>query len=108
MQVKKSTLNSLITIGILILISILGLMFVLGAKGAGDNIVADNSTISFEGDSQIIEITAKGGYSPKVVEAKANTATTLRMITKNTFDCSTALVIPKLGINKNLPINGKT
>lgn len=52
---------------------------------------------------QIIDIAAKGGYSPRVSEAKAGVPSILRVSTKGTFDCSSALVIPSLGYRKNLP-----
>jgi Cu+-exporting ATPase len=51
---------------------------------------------------QIIDITAKGGYSPRVVTAKAGVPTVLRVNTKGTFDCSASLVIPKLSYQKFL------
>ncbi len=57
---------------------------------------------------QIIEITARGGYSPNRIEAKADIDTILRVETRNTFDCSSAFTIPELKINKNLPITGTT
>ena len=45
---------------------------------------------------QIIDISAKGGYSPRIVEAKAGVPTVLRVRTNGTFDCSASLVIPAL------------
>lgn len=55
---------------------------------------------------QIIDITAKGGYSPRVVVAKAGIPTTLRVSTNGTFDCSASLVIPKLSYQKFLQPSG--
>lgn len=51
---------------------------------------------------QVIDIRAKGGYSPRVVEAKAGVPTVLRVNTQSTFDCSASLVIPKLSYQKFL------
>ena len=51
---------------------------------------------------QIIDISAKGGYSPRVVEAKSRVPTVLRVNTQGTFDCSASLVIPKLSYQKFL------
>lgn len=51
---------------------------------------------------QIIDISAKGGYSPRVVEAKAGVPTVLRVNTNGTFDCSASLVIPRLSYQKFL------
>jgi len=57
---------------------------------------------------QIIEIRAKGGYTPRMTTAKANVPTILRVETSATFDCSSALRIPTLGYSKNLPPTGTT
>ena len=55
---------------------------------------------------QFIDISARGGYFPRVVIAKAGVPTTLRVTTKGTFDCSASLVIPKLSYEKFLPASG--
>jgi Cu+-exporting ATPase len=57
---------------------------------------------------QIVEIGVKGGYSPKVTSAKADMPTTLRMKTNGTFDCSSGVTIPSLGIRQTLPSSGST
>lgn len=69
-----------------------------------DPAVAPTATI-VDG-KQIIDITAKGGYSPRVVNAKAGIPTVLRVNTSGTFDCSSSLVIPKLSYQKFLPPSG--
>ena len=58
--------------------------------------------------SQIIEITAKGGYTPRKSIAKAGIPTILRLNTNGTFDCSSSVRIPSLDIFKNLPQSGTT
>jgi Cu+-exporting ATPase len=55
---------------------------------------------------QIIDITARGGYSPRLISAKAGIATTIRVTTKETYDCSASLVIPKLKYEKFLSSSG--
>lgn len=57
---------------------------------------------------QIITVTAKGGYKPRKVAAKADMPTLLRMKTQSTFDCSASFIIPDLGIEKMLPATGTT
>ncbi len=57
---------------------------------------------------QIIEITAKGGYAPRMTTAKANVPTILRIKTNSTFDCSSALRIPTLAYSNTLPATGVT
>ncbi len=66
-----------------------------------------NEQTDVEG-KQIIEITARGGYTPNIIQAKADIDTILRVETRNTFDCSSAFTIPELKISKNLPVTGTT
>jgi hypothetical protein len=69
--------------------------------------VAANNVFQ-EGTTQVIEITAKGGYFPEVSEAKAGVPTILRLKTSNTFDCSVTLNIPAMRYQARLPFNGTT
>lgn len=64
------------------------------------------NNVSIADGKQIIEITAKGGYSPRVTTAKAEMPTTLKVNTNGTFDCSGALAIPSIGYRKNLQPSG--
>jgi plastocyanin domain-containing protein len=57
---------------------------------------------------QIVEITARGGYQPRVSIAKAGISTILRFNTNGTFDCSASVRIPSLDISKLLPQSGST
>jgi plastocyanin domain-containing protein len=57
---------------------------------------------------QIIEIKAKGGYTPREILAKADVPTVIKVKTQGTFDCSSALVIPSLNYRKNLSPSGVT
>lgn len=66
----------------------------------------DNVTI--EDGKQIIEVTAKGKYSPKLTAAKAGVPTVLRMKTMGTYDCTAALKIPSIGYENTLPPSGMT
>lgn len=71
-------------------------------------ITAASTNVSTKGEKQIIEVTAKGGYSPKMTNAKAGVPTILRVQTNSTFDCSAALRIKSIGYSKNLPATGTT
>lgn len=78
-----------------------------GNGSSGDpNIPADN--VNIVGDRQVIEIKAKGGYSPRASTAKAGIPTILRFNTKGTFDCSSSVRIPSMNISKILPGSGVT
>ncbi len=57
---------------------------------------------------QIIEISAKGGYTPRETKAKANIPSIIRMKTRGTFDCSSSLIIPTLKYASYLPATGTT
>ena len=71
---------------------------------AEDNI----HNVSIVDGKQIIEINTKGGYSPKLSEAKAGMPTTLRFKTNGTFDCSSSVRLPSMNISKILPNTGST
>ena len=64
--------------------------------------------VSIVDGKQIIEINTKGGYSPKLSEAKAGMPTILRFKTNGTFDCSSSVRIPSMNISKILPNTGTT
>jgi plastocyanin domain-containing protein len=66
-----------------------------------------NNVVTTEG-KQVIEIDAKGGYSPRTTSAKAGVPTVLKVKTSGTFDCSSSLVIPSISYRKNLPPSGET
>lgn len=57
---------------------------------------------------QIIDLTAKGGYSPIKTSATANMPTKLKIETNGTFDCSSSVFIPELSVSEQLPTSGIT
>lgn len=65
------------------------------------------TNVFMDGDMQIVEITAKGGYSPRVTRAKSGIPTMIKFITHGTFDCSSAVTIPSIGFSTNLPPGGE-
>lgn len=78
-------------------------------------VVAEKSNVSNTGKAfaeldgkQLISITAKAGFTPNAFEVAADKSTILRVSTKNTFDCTSTISIPALGINKTLPFSGVT
>lgn len=78
-------------------------------SGARANVAGITSAnVYLEDGVQIIEITAKGGYSPLQTTAKAYLPTLLRMVTDDTFDCSSSVIIPNLRLRKRLPLSGNT
>ena len=91
----------------------IGAILIVGAiwysgKGSSNVPVADAHNVTVTDGKQLVEIGVKGGYSPKVSTAKADMPTVLRMKTNGTFDCSSGVTIPSLGIRKMLPPSGDT
>lgn len=82
------------------------LWLVSGKSGDGANIGSETFVAPIIGGKQIIDISAKGGYSPRLIVAKAGLPTTLRVKTNGTFDCSASLAIPKLSYQKFLQPSG--
>lgn len=75
-------------------------------QGAGVAVPKDN--VSVVNGRQVITIGARGGYLPRLTSAKAGIATTIKMKTSGTFDCSAALVIPALSYRAFLPATGES
>lgn len=94
-----------IIVGVLVIV---GVLTMVNKSSATPNQSSNNTAVLGADGQQTIEITARGGYSPRYVEAQANTPVTLVMKTRNAYDCSIALVIPKLKVRQNLPITGDT
>lgn len=69
---------------------------------------APANNVSVVDGKQIIDVSVKGGYHPKVSTAKAGIPTVLRFSTNGSYDCSTAVRIPSMGISKSLPQTGTT
>ncbi len=97
------------TVSIVIAVALIGGAIMLSGKSSdNDASQAAHNNVSVIDGKQIITIDAKGGYSPKITTAKADMATTLRVGTNGTFDCSSALTIPSLSYRSNLPPSGVT
>ncbi|MDO8579411.1 MAG: hypothetical protein Q7R72_00885 [bacterium] len=96
---------SIIVAGILIA----GTFVFFGNKNRDiDGTLANANNVSIVDGKQIIEIRARGGYQPRVSTARAGLPTILRFNTAGTFDCSSSVRIPSLGISKMLPQSGAT
>ncbi len=98
----KLTIISILAAGILV-----GGAIMLSTR-SGNSEAASTSNVSIENGKQIVEITAKGQYSPRVTEAKAGIPTGPRMETDGTFDCTSQLTVPSIGYRQMLPPTGKT
>ncbi len=95
------------------LIAIIGsAALIMGAILVAQQSPEENSipinNVSIVAGTQIIEITAKGGYQPRKSSAQAGMPTILRINTNGTFDCSSSVRISSMDISKNLPPSGVT
>lgn len=95
---KSSPIFILFTIGLTAVF--ITLLIVVGNKGNSGT--GDGQNVSIVDGKQVIEILARGGYSPRKTVAKAGVPTILRVKTENTYDCSSSLVIPALNYRKFL------
>lgn len=95
-------------ISIIVAVVFIGGAFILTKSGSDAGQVANANNVSVVDGKQIIEITARGGYRPGKSIAKAGIPTVIRFNTKGTFDCSSLVRIPSLGIGKSLPQTGST
>jgi plastocyanin domain-containing protein len=106
---KNKTSLIIITLGLIIG---LGIIFIGGSKK--NNVTNINNTSSkqiqnvvIKDGIQYVTIDAKGGYLPRVSNAKAGIPTKLIVKTNGTYDCSASLVIRAIGYQKILPKTGE-
>src|SRR3989344_8678959 len=97
----KSNIIAIIIAGALIG----GVLLLTGASDSAQRLPTLDNVKIIDG-KQIIEIVARGGYSPRIIAAKADLPTVIKMKTNGTFDCSLALVIPSLDYQTQLPTTG--
>ena len=75
-------------------------------SGGGDS--ANGSNVQIVDGTQIVTITAIGGYAPGSSVAQAGIPTILRFKTNNSYDCSSSIRIASLKISQELPATGTT
>ncbi len=95
---------AIITLAIFSLVNILAVLGIMPSFSQKQSSTAPVATL-VDG-KQIIDMTAKSGYSPREVVAKAGVPTLLRITTSDTYDCSSTLVIPALSYQKSLQPSG--
>lgn len=100
----NKTVSIIVTLGLVVAI---GIIFTGGPKKDNTNLGSTQS-VEIKNGVQYITISAKGGYSPQVTEAKAGIPTKLIVKTNGTYDCSASLVIRSIGFQKILPQSGET
>lgn len=101
---NKVLIGSILTI----IIAIGGTVMLFRSYSPTPQVNQEQENITLVDGKQLIAITAKGGYSPRLTKAKANTPTTINLLTNGSYDCSIAFTMPALGIRKDLPATGVT
>lgn len=92
---------------IIAVIIIGGAILLINGRSDGTPAQQENiQNVSVVDGKQIIEIKAKGGYTPRISTAKAGIPTILRFDTNGTFDCSASVRIPSMNISELLPNSG--
>ncbi|MSU55291.1 MAG: hypothetical protein EXS46_01995 [Candidatus Taylorbacteria bacterium] len=101
-------MNSTAVSVIIAAIMIGGAIVLIGGSSTSNQPVANVHNVSMEQGKQVVELRAKGGFAPRTSSAKSGVPTVLRLNTDGTFDCSSSVRIPSLGISKILPATGTT
>jgi len=102
---KNLNKSYLVVIAVVLLI-FLGFVISGGSKNPDSSQAVQN--VAVKDGVQYVMINARGGYLPNITTAQAGIPTKLIMKTTGTFDCSSALTIPELGLRKMLPQTGET
>ncbi len=92
----------------IVAIFLIGGAFMLAKENTKNVTQEPLENIAIVDGTQIITINAKGGYQPQKSTAKAGIPTIIRFDTNGTFDCSSAVRIPSMGISQTLPQTGST
>jgi len=102
-------MNKKIILSIIFVVILIAVASFLTRKNSNEinNDIPINNVSIVDG-KQIIEIKAKGGYTPRESTAKAGIPTILRFNTNGTFDCSSSVLIPSMNISKLLQNSGTT
>lgn len=100
-------MNKIVSI-VLVATLIVGIVLLLQSQKNGESPdVRSAQNIEIRDGVQYVTINAKGGYSPKISDARANIPTKLIIKTNGTYDCSASLVIRSIGYQKILPQTGE-
>lgn len=106
---KNKTSLIIISLGLIVGI---GIIFIGSSKNNKNTSSVNSKTeqvqnVSIRDGIQYVTIDAKGGYLPRVSNAKAGIPTKLIVKTNGTYDCSATLSIKSIGYQKILPRTGE-
>lgn len=101
-------MNKFTSIAVLVAALLIGGAILFSGHSSPQAAGGTENNVSMVDGKQVIEVNVKGGYSPKQTVAKAGISTVIKFNTNGTFDCSSAVRIPSMGISKTLPPSGST
>lgn len=97
-----------IILSIVISVALIGVaVYFISDKKPSFNSEGQTENVEIRDGVQYVTVNAKGGYSPRVSEIKANIPTKLIVKTNGTYDCSLSLVIRSLNFQKILQQTGE-
>jgi plastocyanin domain-containing protein len=91
-----------------LVVALIAVVFMITKNGNDTTQIANGNNVSIVNGKQIIDLRAKGGYSPQKSVAKAGMPTIVRFTTNGNFDCSSSVRIPSMNLSKNLALSGTT
>lgn len=98
----------LLVASFIIALGLIGMALYARNQKAPTEVPVDGANVSIKDGTQYIDLSAKGGYSPRLSVAQAGIPTKLKVATSATFDCSASLTIPSIGYRDILPPSGTT
>jgi plastocyanin domain-containing protein len=99
----SSTKKNVLLISLMLFISVFFVISVFAlAANNGDSQTQNPSNVYMENGVQVIELSAKNGYKPRVSVAQAGLESVLRVSTNGTFDCSAVVSLPEIGVRRGL------
>jgi plastocyanin domain-containing protein len=111
MKVPSNQKHILAFVSGIIIFTLILIFLVFGSnskKSDTNDSTANVAAITIKDGTQYIDMTAKNGFSPNYIVAKANLPTVLKVITSNTYDCSSTIRIPSQNVSQTLEPNATT
>ncbi len=84
-----------------------GTLYFVSDRSSSGGEVTQSQNVEIRDGVQYVTVTAKGGYSPRVMQIKGGLPTKLVIKTDGTYDCSASLLVRSVGFQKILQPTGE-